>query len=69
MMDLNMINIFSYAIVFITVISMIFGVYAYMLYKAKEMLKRKKRQKTQNSGFTAKEYEKYLFFEYREMRV
>ena len=61
MMDLNMINIFSYAIVFITIISMVFGVYAYILYKTKEILKKNKKKTTFLKQNNPDEYEKYLF--------
>ena len=59
-MQFNMLEILSYAVVFITVLTMVFGVIAYSFYKIREV-KRKKRQDGQI--MLKHQKKKYLYFE------
>ncbi len=61
---MNMLEILSYVVVAITVLTMVFGVVAYNLYKLRESI-RKKRKVNQNE--LEDEYEKYLYFEEKEL--
>ncbi len=59
-MQFNILEILSYAVVFITILTMIFGVVAYSFYKIREA--RRKRRK--DNQITLKyQKEKYLYFE------
>ncbi len=61
---MNILEILSYVVVAITVLTMVFGVVAYNLYKLRESI-RKKRKVNQNE--LEDEYEKYLYFEEKEL--
>ena len=63
MMDYNILEILSYVIVAITTLTMLFGVFAYKLYKIRE--KRVVKYAVANSEESEKE--KYLYFEEKEL--
>ncbi len=69
-MQLNFLTVMAYLIVIITVMTMVFGILAYFIYKMREA-KRQKQQKLINENekkeFDAKD--KYLFFEFKEIIV
>ena len=60
----------AYLIVVITLITMIFGIIAYSVYKMRESKRAKKKNTNsdQNPGISSLQ-EKYLFFEQKEMIV
>ncbi len=63
MMDYNILEILSYVVVFITTLTMVFGVVAYRLYKLRE-----KRVVSYNTTSNKpKEKEKTLYFEEKEL--
>ncbi len=62
-MSYNVLEILSLVVVFITVITMVFGVLAYRFYKFKE----KRRAQDLGSSDKVKEKDKYLYFEEKEL--
>ena len=63
MMDYNILEILSYIVVGITSLTMIFGVYAYKLYKLRE----KRVIKYTDTEMKSKEKEQFLYFEEKEI--
>jgi hypothetical protein len=63
MMDYNILEILSYIVVGITSLTMIFGVYAYKLYKLRE----KRVIKYTDTEIKSKEKEQFLYFEEKEI--
>lgn len=63
-MQFNILEILSYAVVFITILTMVFGVIAYSFYKIREV--RRKRRK--DNQMTLKyQKEQFLYFEEKEL--
>ncbi len=67
-MEFNFLTVMAYLVVVITLVTMIFGVIAYMVYKMREA----KRAKIKNTASVNQEVqnaqkEKYLFFEHKEI--
>ena len=63
MMNYNILEILSYVVVYITTLTMVFGVVAYKLYKIRE-----KRVATYNKiSSEPKEKEQHLYFEEKEL--
>jgi hypothetical protein len=63
MMDYNILEILSYIVVGITSLTMIFGIYAYKLYKLRE----KRVIKYTDTEIKSKEKEQFLYFEEKEI--
>ncbi len=69
-MNIDFLTMMAYLIVAITVITMIFGVIAYSVYKIREKKRTTKQQTGQNENLlTYDTTKKYLFFEQKEILV
>ena len=69
-MEINFLTIMAYLIVVITVITMVFGIIAYSVYKMREAKRTKTKNATQKDKLSeTKQQEKYLFFEQKELIV
>ena len=68
-MHINFLTLMAYLIVFITIITMVFGIIAYYVYKMRERKRSKKMDiQTKNLLLTYNdERKKYLFFEHKEI--
>jgi heme/copper-type cytochrome/quinol oxidase subunit 2 len=64
-MNFDILEVLSYTVVVITVLTMVFGVIAYYFYKLRES-RRKRDNANQGSG-EPKEKDKYLYFEEKEL--
>ena len=64
-MDFDILEVLSYTVVIITVLTMIFGVIAYYFYKLREH--RRKVDNEKHAGGEPKEKDKYLYFEEKEL--
>ena len=63
-MELNFLQGMAYLIVAITLITMIFGILAYLVYKIRE---KKRAQRKGNTEESNEEKAQYLFFQKKEM--
>jgi heme/copper-type cytochrome/quinol oxidase subunit 2 len=64
-MEYNFLQILSFVVVFLTVITMVFGLLADFFYKAREVQKTLRNETHKNQ---AVEKQKYLYFVRKEMR-
>ncbi len=65
---LDYMTVLAYAIIGITTITMLFGILAYSVYKARE-IKRATMSKKSSGSSNIKAIKKYLFFEEREIII
>jgi hypothetical protein len=65
-MGYDILEILSYVVVMITAMTMIFGVYAYKLYKLRE--RQRESLVVSNIDETINESEEYLYFEKKEIK-
>ena len=65
-MDINILEVLSYTVVTITVLTMIFGVIAYSFYKIRESRRNSQKSDSQNESDVLQKDE-YLFFEEKEI--
>jgi heme/copper-type cytochrome/quinol oxidase subunit 2 len=65
-MDINILEILSYTVVTITVLTMIFGVIAYSFYKIRESRRNAQKDNAQNED-NVLEKDEYLFFDEKEI--
>ncbi len=63
-MELNFLQGMAYLIVAITLITMIFGILAYLVYKIRE---KKRAQRKNSTDDVTEEKAQYLFFQKKEM--
>ncbi len=63
-MQFDILEVLSYTVVFITILTMIFGIVAYYLYKIRE--KRRTRRGLEDS-LNESEDDKYLYFRQKEL--
>ncbi len=67
-MDLNFLSVMAYLVVAITLMTMIFGIIAYTIYKMREAKRAKlKSELSEQQAEEEAQKEKYLFFEEKEM--
>ena len=67
-MQFDFLTIMAYLIVGITVLTMVFGVLAYSVYKIREAKRASRKVKTAQAKELAEEEKiKYLFFEHKEI--
>ncbi len=70
-MHIDFLTLMAYLIVFITIITMVFGIIAYYVYKMRER-KRSKKMDIQSKDLLLRcndERKKYLFFEHKEIII
>lgn len=63
-MQFNLLEVLSYIVVFITILTMIFGIIAYYLYKIRENRRTKRASQTKPNEL---ENDKYLYFTQKEL--
>ena len=64
-MNINILEILSYTVVIITVLTMVFGVLAYSFYKIRES--RRNAQKENSGSDNVLQKDEYLFFDEKEI--
>lgn len=69
-MQFDFLTVMAYLIVIITVLTMVFGLLAYSVYKIREAKRARKQASTvEEKDRLEKEKIKYLFFEQKEIRL
>jgi len=69
-MQFDFLTVMAYLIVAITVLTMVFGLLAYSVYKVREAKRARKNEKTALEKDQAQqEKNKYLFFEHKEIEL
>lgn len=69
-MQFDFLTMMAYLIVWITVLTMVFGILAYSVYKIREAKRASRKVKTAQAKELAEEEKiKYLFFEHKEISL
>ena len=69
-MDFNFLSVMAYLIVTITLLTMIFGIVAYIVYKMREARRAKMKQiLSEQQAEEEAQKERYLFFEEKEIQI
>ena len=66
-MQFDILEILSYTVVVITILTMVFGVIAYYFYKLRERRRKIESMQRLDSDEQSKEKDKYLYFEEKEI--